>query len=86
LATFAPGFETLVLGRHGRHVVIPFFFAIPLGRHLRMRGVERFSSHEVALSGPEEFPYQLDGDPAGHLPVTARAGAERLWVLVPEKS
>ena len=82
---FSPGFETVVLNRHGRRVVIPFFFAIPSGRHLRMRGVERFTSQEVALSGPEEFPYQLDGDPAGHLPVTARSSAERLWVIVPKE-
>jgi diacylglycerol kinase family enzyme len=81
---FSPGFETVVLTRHGRRAVIPFFFAIPSGRHLRMRGVERFTSREVSLSGPEELPYQLDGDPAGHLPVTARATAERLWVLVPK--
>jgi diacylglycerol kinase family enzyme len=80
---FSPGFETVLLNRHGRHAVIPFFFAIPLGAHLRMRGVERLTSREVSLTGAEEIPYQLDGDPAGHLPVTARASAERLWVLLP---
>ena len=80
---FSPGFETVVLNRHGRAAVIPFFFAIPSGAHLRMRGVERFTSQQVALTGSEEFPYQLDGDPAGHLPVTVRSSAERLWVLVP---
>ena len=80
---FAPGFETVVLNRHGRAAVIPFFLAIPSGAHLRMRGVERFVSQHVALTGPEEFPYQLDGDPAGHLPVTVSSSAERLWVLVP---
>jgi len=80
---FTPGFETVVLGRHGRAAVVPFFFAIPTGAHLRMRGVERFMSQEVALTGPEEIPYQLDGDPAGHLPVAVRSSAERLWVLVP---
>jgi diacylglycerol kinase family enzyme len=80
---FTPGFETVVLNRHGRTAVIPFFFAIPSGAHLRLKGVERFASQEVALSGPEDIPYQLDGDPAGHLPVTVRSSAERLWVLVP---
>ena len=81
---FSPGFEVLTLSRHGRSVVVPFFFAIPSGRHLRMRGVERFASAGAELVGPEEIPYQLDGDPAGHLPVGARATAERLWVLVPD--
>ena len=51
-----------------------------------MKGVERFASHEVALSGREDIPYQLDGDPAGHLPVTVRSSAERLWVLVPRRA
>jgi diacylglycerol kinase (ATP) len=80
---FSPGFETVVLNRHGRLAVVPFFFAIPSGAHLRMKGVERFTSQEVVLDGPEVIPYQLDGDPAGHLPVTVRSSAERLWVLVP---
>jgi len=83
---FAPGFETVVLTRHGRCAVIPFFFAIPRGAHLGMKGVERFASLDVALAGSEEIPYQLDGDAAGHLPVTARSGDERLWVLVPKQS
>jgi len=80
---FAEGLEAVVLTRHGRRAVIPFFFAIPSGRHLTMRGVDRLPAHEVALVGAEDIPYQLDGDPAGHLPVTARATAETLWVLVP---
>ena len=83
---FSPGFEILTLSRHGRTVVVPFFFAIPSGRHLTMRGVELFSSQEAVLAGPEDIPYQLDGDPAGHLPVTARSSTERLWVLVPALS
>jgi diacylglycerol kinase family enzyme len=36
----------------------------------------------VRLTG-EGVPYQLDGDPAGHLPVVARASDERLFVMVP---
>jgi diacylglycerol kinase (ATP) len=81
---FSPGFEIVTLSRHGRAATVPFFFAIPSGRHLTLRGVERFASHEASLVGPESIPYQLDGDPAGHLPVTARSSAERLWVLVPK--
>ncbi len=80
---FSPGFETVVLNRHGRAAVASFFFAIPSGAHLRMKGVERFLSQQVELSGREDIPYQLDGDPAGHLPVSVRSTAERLWVLVP---
>ena len=80
---FSPGLEVVVLTRAGRRVVVPFFFAIPSGRHLRIRGVERRAAQNVALIGAEDIPYQLDGDFAGHLPVTVRATDEKLWVLVP---
>jgi diacylglycerol kinase family enzyme len=80
---FREGLETVLMTRHGRLAAVPFFFAIPSGRHLRLRGVERHATAEVRLTGDERIPYQLDGDPAGHLPVAARATAERVWVLVP---
>jgi diacylglycerol kinase family enzyme len=64
--------------------VVPFFLTIPSGRHLRLRGVTRSSAEVVAFRAEGEVPYQLDGDPAGTLPVTARATSERLGVLVPE--
>jgi diacylglycerol kinase family enzyme len=80
---FREGLETVLLTRHGRLAAVPFFFAIPFGRHLNMRGVERHATTEVLLTGDERIPYQLDGDPAGHLPVTARATPERVWVRVP---
>ena len=80
---FREGFESVLLTRRGRLAAVPFFFAIPSGRHLRQRGVERHESAEVRLTGDERIPYQLDGDPAGYLPVTARATPERVWVRVP---
>jgi diacylglycerol kinase family enzyme len=80
---FREGLEAVLLTRHGRLAVVPFFFAIPSGRHLRLRGVERHATAEVFLVGDESIPYQLDGDPAGHLPVAARATPERVWVRVP---
>lgn len=80
---FSPGLEAVVLTRQGRRHAVPFFFAIPRGRHLARPGVQRFLSTEVRLEGGEGIPYQLDGDPVGHLPVAARASGERLWVLPP---
>ena len=79
---FTAGFEVVTLTRHGRAAAVPFFFSIPSGRHLNLEGVDRRSATEVTLTG-EGVPYQLDGDPAGLLPVTARASDERLVVLVP---
>ena len=79
---FATGFEVVTLERHGRAAAVPFFFAIPSGRHLNMPGVDRRAATEVRLAG-EGVPYQLDGDPAGFLPVTARAADERVAVMLP---
>jgi len=82
---FRPGLEVVTLARRGRLAVVPFFFSIPSGRHLRMRGVERRLATEVRLEGPAGVPYQLDGDPAGVLPVTARGTDERVWVHLPRR-
>lgn len=80
---FRPGLEAVVQTRHGRLSAIPFFFAIPFGRHLRQKGVVRFEAQEVTLSSEGRVPYQLDGDPAGFLPVTARASEEFVSVWLP---
>ncbi len=81
---FRRGLEVVALTRFGRRAVVPFFFAIPRGRHLALPGVERFPADEVAFTAEEDVPYQLDGDPVGRLPVSLRASEERLWVLAPE--
>lgn len=81
---FRPGLEAVVQTRRGRLSAIPFFFAIPFGRHLRQKGVVRFAALEVSLSGEGRIPYQLDGDPAGFLPVTARASTDSVPVWLPE--
>ncbi|HVN30613.1 MAG TPA: diacylglycerol kinase family protein [Thermoanaerobaculaceae bacterium] len=80
---FAPGLEVVTLTRHGRTAVVPFFFSIPSGRHLRMKGVKRCAARQVRFEGGDGIPYQLDGDSAGFLPVTIRASDERVWVLLP---
>ncbi len=82
---FAPGLEVVTLSRHGRLAVVPFFFSIPTGRHVRLEGVDRRPAAVVRLEG-DGVPYQLDGDPAGYLPVTARGSDERVWVLLPRPS
>ena len=80
---FTRGFEVVSLHRHGRCAVVPFFLAIPSGRHLALPDVKRRPALEVELTGEPAVPYQLDGDHAGFLPVRLRATDERVWVLVP---
>ncbi|MCU0293797.1 MAG: hypothetical protein MUF10_17740, partial [Thermoanaerobaculaceae bacterium] len=83
---FSPGLEAVTLHRHGRTRVVPFFFAIFAGRHLRMRGVRRRPTTSIELCGSESIPYQLDGDPAGFLPVRAFSTDDRVLVLPPGES
>jgi len=73
---FRPGLEAVVHTRRGRAAAIPFFFAIPLGKHLRLEGVVRFATDKITLAADGQVPYQLDGDPGGFLPVTAYASEE----------
>lgn len=81
---FSPGLEVVTLDRHGRLEAVPFFFAIPRGTHLARPGVTRRAVRELRLDGAADVPYQLDGDPAGFLPVRAFAADDRVWVLPPE--
>jgi diacylglycerol kinase family enzyme len=81
---FRPGFQAVLQTRSGRRAAVPFFFGIPFGRHLRQKGVQVLTGQKVTLQGEGRIPYQLDGDPAGFLPVTATAGEDFVLVQVPE--
>jgi len=83
---FSPHLEVVVQTSVGRVRAVPFFFAIALGRHLRRRDVVRRRVEALRIepaggSGP--VPYQLDGDPAGTLPVEVRLDHRRLLVRLP---
>jgi len=84
---FSEHLEIVLQRRVGRLAALPFFFSIPLGRHLRRRDVVRRSVErlrlEPAVAG-ERVPYQIDGDPGGTLPVDISVAPESVWVRLPE--
>lgn len=80
---FRPDFELVTLNRFGRPAAVPFFFRIRGGSHIHMRGVERHMACEFSLNSDRPVPFQLDGDFAGWLPVTAGIASESLWVQLP---
>jgi len=84
---FRPEFEVVVQRRRGRLPVLGFLFGIPRERHLRRPDVVRRTAIRVALEpeGREAVPYQLDGDPVGHLPVRAEIAPERLAIRLPAR-
>lgn len=80
---FRPDFELVTLTRFGRPAVVPFFFRIPGGSHVAMAGVERHLAPTFTLTAERPVPYQLDGDAAGWLPVSAAVAPEPLWLMLP---
>ena len=58
----------------------------PLGTSVRgERDVEYFRLEQVTIKTARPFPYQIDGDPAGHTPVTVAIVPGALRVLVPRR-
>jgi diacylglycerol kinase family enzyme len=83
---FAPTFEVVVQRSVGRRAAIPFALGMPFGRHVGRRDVWRGIVDSVELEPVEGSPtirYQLDGDLAGELPVTATIDPEMLLVRLP---
>jgi diacylglycerol kinase (ATP) len=71
---FAPDLEVVVQRGVGRASAVPFFFSIPSGRHLDRPDVVRRCVSRIRVessAGATDVPYQVDGDPAGTLPVEA---------------
>jgi diacylglycerol kinase family enzyme len=83
---FDPSFEVVVQRSVGRRSAIPFALGMPFGRHVRRRDVWRSTVETVELAAAdkgEKIHYQLDGDLAGLLPVTASIDPEMLLVRLP---
>ena len=53
------------------------------GATVRAPGLEILRAHDVAVSAPVRVPVQIDGDPAGALPLRLGATTERIRVICP---
>jgi diacylglycerol kinase family enzyme len=84
---YAAGFDVVVHRSVGRLAAARFAVGIPFGRHVRRRDVERFHCRRVIVEPVEsaEVPYQVDGDPAGRLPVELEVDDRTLMVRVPKQ-
>jgi diacylglycerol kinase family enzyme len=58
--------------------------AVLLGRHRRQRGVEVLRAARLRIAAEHPVPIQLDGDPAGHLPVDVRVLPNHWTAVIPE--
>jgi diacylglycerol kinase family enzyme len=66
----------------GRARSLWFFSQVAIGRHPRMGDCSVTRCRGVRIESDREVPYQLDGDPAGRLPVEIDVVPGRLTILV----
>ncbi len=58
--------------------------AIMLGRHQNLPGVRMVRTRMLEIEAEQPVPFQVDGDPGGHLPLSVRVLPERLRMVVPQ--
>ncbi len=82
---FAPSFEVVVQRSVGRSAALSFALGMPFERHVARSDVWRATVDRVELapSGAGRWRYQLDGDLAGELPVSADIDPRQLLIRMP---
>lgn len=69
--------------RHGGFINgLLYFFSVLFRRHEKISGARFCRFRELTIESEERVPIELDGDPAGHLPVTISVVSGRLLALV----
>ena len=59
--------------------------AVILGQHQNLDGFRNVRATKIEISSPEKVPFQVDGDPGGHIPTTIEVVRNRLNLIVSEK-
>jgi diacylglycerol kinase family enzyme len=76
-------FDLCTYSRSGVWPGLRLAAAARLGCHRRLAGYRQYRASRVRLESGRPVPYQLDGDPGGHLPVELEVVPQRLCFLVP---
>ena len=63
-----------------------YLINVLLGRHQRLPGCTTLRCDAVRIEADQPVPYQLDGDPGGHLPVDVEVVPERLRMVIPRRA
>ena len=61
-----------------------YLTGIVLRQHRSWQDTTLRQARRIRIEADEPVPYQIDGDPGGHLPVEIRVVPQRLSILVPE--
>jgi diacylglycerol kinase family enzyme len=75
--------DVCILPKGSRLSYLRAFFAFLLGCARACSGARYFRGRKFHATSDERVPYHLDGDTAGHLPVTIELLNEQLPVIVP---
>lgn len=58
--------------------------AVILGQHQNLDGFRNVRATRIEITSKEKVPFQIDGDPGGHIPTSMEVVRERLNLLVSE--
>jgi len=75
--------DLYVFQRPGRWELIRYVCAVILGMHLSLKDVQRRQIQRVRFWSKDKVPIQIDGDPAGYLPMEVEAVQGRWRLIVP---
>jgi YegS/Rv2252/BmrU family lipid kinase len=78
-----PTFQVLIFNGHGPLDRIKDLFAVWLGRPDLSKGIQNFVTDKIRITGSSSELTQIDGDPAGGLPVDISVAFQRLNLIVP---
>ena len=73
--------DVLIFKNLGYLDIARYLAGIAMGRHTQLSDVEYFQTRKVRVHSAEDVPVEVDGELAGHLPVTFRISSRKLRVL-----
>lgn len=79
----SPHLSLCLFQGRGVRAYLGYVAGVLTGSHARRGDVVCLEAAEVRVEGPPGIPYQVDGEPAGLLPVTIRSVPGKLSVLFP---
>jgi YegS/Rv2252/BmrU family lipid kinase len=73
--------DVLIFKNLGYLDIARYLASIAMGRHTQLSDVEYFQTRKVRVHSAQDVPVEVDGELAGHLPVTFRVSSRKLRVL-----
>jgi diacylglycerol kinase family enzyme len=83
---YTPSLQVVMLHKKGLRALLSYSWSF-LNRRLWLRSdVTTLEARQVSISSERDHPYQMDGDPAGHLPAKIQLAEQPVSCIIPEKT